>query len=125
MKTFVNRIVIALVIAALTGVLAFAKAKKESVTFPNNVTINGTLVKRGTYEAEFNEQTNELSILKGSKVVAKTSARLEKRDSKAKDTQISWASNQDNTQKLLSITFGGSDQNIVVAEPAGQAPANQ
>jgi hypothetical protein len=65
-------------IAALTGVVALAKSTEREVTFTKNLTVNGTLVKKGTYKVEFNEETNELTIKKGKKVVATAQARLEK-----------------------------------------------
>jgi hypothetical protein len=43
-------------IAALTGVVALAKSTEREVTFTKNLTVNGTLVKKGTYKVEFNEE---------------------------------------------------------------------
>ena len=78
MKSIVNRMVGFVLIAALTGVVALAKNTEREVTFTKSLTVNGTLVKKGTYKVEFNEETNELTIKKGKKVVATASARLEK-----------------------------------------------
>src|SRR5687768_10293981 len=78
MKRIVNRMVGFVLIAALTGVVALAKSTEREVTFTKSVTVNGTLVKKGTYKVEFNEETNELTIKKGKKVVATAQARLEK-----------------------------------------------
>ena len=78
MKSIVNRMVGFVLIAALTGVVALAKSTEREVTFTKSLTVNGTLVKKGTYKVEFNEETNELTIKKGKKVVATAQARLEK-----------------------------------------------
>lgn len=78
MKSIVNRVLVLLVTVSLTGVLALAKAIEREVTFVQSVTVNGTLVKKGTYKVEFNEETGELTIRKGKKVVATAQARLEK-----------------------------------------------
>ena len=78
MKRIVNRMVGFVLIAALTGVVALAKGTEREVTFTKDVTVNGTLVKKGIYKVAFNEETNELSIKKGKKVVATAQARLEK-----------------------------------------------
>lgn len=123
MKSFVNRITIALVIFALASVAAFAKTKRETVTFPTNIKVNGTLVKQGTYDLKFDEATNELSILKGSKVIAKTSTRTEK-GAKAKSTQFSSMGSGDERQ-LLSVTFGGSDQKVIVSGSEAASNNNQ
>ena len=37
----------------------------------------GTLLKKGTYKVAFNDETNELTISRGSKVLVKTTAKLE------------------------------------------------
>ena len=120
MKSFVNRITIALVIVALSSVAAFAKTKRASVTFPNNIKVNGTLVKQGTYDLKFDEEANELSILKSGKVSAKTNTRTEK-GAKADGVQFSSIGSGDERQ-LLSVTFSGSDQKLVVS--GGQAASN-
>jgi hypothetical protein len=77
MKNMVNRIVVLLVITVLTGVAALAKTTEKKVTFRDSVTVNGTLVKKGTYKVAFNDETGELTIKKGGEVVATASARLE------------------------------------------------
>jgi hypothetical protein len=120
MKSFVSRIVLALVVGAMASVLAVGGNKRDTVTFPDDVKVNGTLVKSGTYEILFNEKTNELEIRKGSKVVAKTMARLEKRDGKARDTQVRTASGSGGVD-LISVTFSGSDQNVVVSAASAQS----
>ncbi|HKY30297.1 MAG TPA: hypothetical protein VJM12_20365 [Pyrinomonadaceae bacterium] len=120
MKSFVNRITIALVIVALSSVAAFAKTKRATITFPNNIKVNGTLVKQGTYDVKFDEAANELSILKGGKVIAKANTRAEK-GMKADSLQFSSTGSGDERQ-LLSVTFSGSDQKLVVS--GGEAASN-
>jgi hypothetical protein len=119
MMFFVNRIVLALVIGAMAGSLALGKNKRESITFPDSVKINGTLVKSGTYEVSFDEKTNELSIMKSGKVVAKTAGTLEKRAEKARRTEYRTASGSEGTQ-LTRVAFSGSDQDIVVSGSAAK-----
>lgn len=77
MKSIVHRIVVLLVIGTLSGVLALGKTTEKEVTFIQNVSVNGTEVKKGTYKVTFNDETGELTIKKGKKVVATTQARLE------------------------------------------------
>jgi hypothetical protein len=124
MKSWANRILVALLIAVMTGVVAFAKSKKETVTFRTNLKVNGTLVKKGTYDVSFDEQTAELAILKNGKPIAKVAARVEKRERKAKSLEIRSIGSGDDTQ-LVALTFGGSDQSIVVNQSGGQTTGNQ
>ena len=85
--------------------------------------MNGTLVKKGKYEVVFDDQSGELSIFKGTKLIAKTSAKLEKRDQKARGTQVSTIL-EGMDQKLVSITFNGSNENMVVGQAGMQAGGN-
>jgi len=110
---------IALIVCALAAVTAFAdKTKKEHVTLVSDVMVNGTLVKAGEYDVRFNEETGELAILKDGKVKAKTSARLEVRNEKAKNTSIRTRT-VGNMSELISITFGGSTQDVVLSASGG------
>ena len=78
MKSNLNRIVVLLVITALAGVAALAKTTERKVTFRESVNVNGTVVKKGTYKVTLDDETGELTIRKGDKVVATAQARLEK-----------------------------------------------
>jgi Protein of unknown function (DUF2911) len=121
---FFNRLFVVLVISAMTGVVALAEGKSKSVTFTENVTVNGTLVKRGTYKVTFDEQSNEMTIERNGKTVAKAAARTEKRDQKVERTQVNTRKNN-NVVELSSITFGGDNQSIVVGSGGGQAAGAQ
>src|SRR5215210_5222300 len=114
MKSFINRLVVALVVLSMTSLAVLADGKSKSVTFNDDVTINGTLVKSGTYKVVFDEQSGELSIERYNKTIAKTSARTEKRDKKAERTEVNTRRNN-KTVELSSITFSGDDQSIIVS----------
>ena len=113
MKSIVNRIVVVVMVGALTCVAAFAKTHKHRVTFENDIKVNGTVVKKGSYEVKFDDETGQLSIAKNGKVVAQAMARLEPRAKKANDFQLR-SVNSDNEQRLTGVTFGGSDKDIVI-----------
>src|SRR5882762_2856060 len=115
MKSLTRYLFSGLLVLALTGVAALAKTKKESVTFVSDVTVNGTVVKAGTYDLRLDGQTGSLEILKGSRVVATAPTHVEKRDSKARSTEIHTISNG-NTDQLVSVAFSGKDENIVVGQ---------
>ena len=114
MKSMVNRIVVVVMIGALTCVAAFAKTQKHKITFENDTKVNGTLVKKGTYEVKFDDASNQLSIVKNGKVVAQAMAKLEPREKKAGDFQVRSSGSGDDAQ-LVGVTFGGSTQDVVIA----------
>ena len=114
MKSIVNKMVAVLMVGALTSVVAFAKVQKQRVTFENDIKVNGTLVKKGTYEVKFDDQTGQLAIIKNGKVVAEANAKLEQRAKKASDFQVRSTVNGNETQ-LTGVTFGGSDKDVMIA----------
>ena len=117
MKRFMKASFVALVISALAAISAMAgdkgKVEKKTVTFPEDVMVNGTLVKAGDYEVKFDESTGELSILKNGKVKAKTTAHYEARTDKARSTALRTIEAGGNVE-LKGVTFGGSDQDVIV-----------
>jgi hypothetical protein len=121
MKRFMNGFLLALIIGALASIGAFAgdkgKAEKKMVTFPEDITVNGTLVKAGDYEVKYDESTGELSILKNGKVKAKTAAHVEARADKAKNTSLRTREQAGSTE-LIGVTFGGSNQDVVIGSSA-------
>jgi len=114
MKSIVNRMVVVLMVAALTSLVAFAKVRKQTVTFDTDIKVNDTLVKKGTYQVKFDDETGQLSILQNGKVVAQAMARLEDRVKKANDFVLRSQVNGDETQ-LTGVTFDGSDKNVVIS----------
>lgn len=90
------------------------------MTFAVDTKVDETLVKRGTYEVVFNEESGELSILKGRKLVAKASGRLEMREGKVKGTEFLTVMDGNETA-FVSISFGSSDQKVVLNRAGMQA----
>src|SRR5918998_4104330 len=113
MKSIMNRMLVVLMVTALTSVVALAKVHKHKVTFEEDIKVNGTVVKRGTYEVKFDDETGQLSIAKNGKVVAQAMAKLEPRSKKADDFQLR-STNKGDEQQLTGVTFGGSDKDIVI-----------
>lgn len=113
MKFLVNRIVLTLVIGAMAVTMAFGKTRRDTVTFTENVKLNSTLLKSGTYDVAFNEETNELAIIKNGKVVAKTAAKAEPRTGKASQTEVKTVTTNSGVE-LIGVAFGGTDKNIMV-----------
>lgn len=118
MKRFMKTFFAVLIVGALASISALAagdkgKVDKKMITLVDEVMVNGTLVKPGDYEVKFDEGTNELSILKNGKVVAKTPAHVEARSEKAKNTALR-TMDKNGSPELIGVTFGGSDRDVVV-----------
>ena len=113
MKSIVNRIVVVIMVGALASVAAFAKTHKHRVTFENDIKVNGTLVKKGSYDVKFDDASGQLSIIKNGKTVAQTMAKLEERAKKANGFQLRSVGTGDETE-LTGLTFGGSDKDVVI-----------
>ena len=114
MKSIVNRVLVVMLVGALTGVVALAKVHKEKVTFENDIKVNGTLLKKGTYDVKFDDATGQLSFTKQGKVIAEAMTRTEQRAKKAVDFQVR-STTSGNEMQLVGVTFGGSDKDIVIA----------
>ena len=117
LKRFMQGIFAALAISALISISAFAgekgKTEKKHVTLTEDVTVNGTVLKAGDYDVKFDEGTGELSILKDGKVKAKVAAHLQARSTEAKDTSLRTV-DKGGVIELTGVTFGGSNQDVVV-----------
>src|ERR671915_83687 len=110
MKTYLFRSFVAVIVLALATVTAFAdKVKKVQLTLADDVMVSGTLVKAGTYDFRFTEDTGELAILKNGKVKAKTTARVEQRNDKARDTTV-LLRGAGKVSELTGLRFGGSKE---------------
>jgi hypothetical protein len=127
MKVFLKNTFVALLICALASIAvvttAKEKVKAETVTFTEDTMVNGTLVKAGEYQIKFNEQTGELSILKDGKVKAKTTAQLQSRSDKAKNTAVRTL-DKGGIAELIGFSFGGSKQDLVVGAGSGAVSGN-
>jgi hypothetical protein len=116
MKYFVRNFFAGLMILALASAVTFAKVKRSSITFTGDTMVNGTLVKAGDYNLKFDEKTNELSILKGGKVMVTTTTTMRERTDKAADTQYDIKDNV-----LVSVAFSGERQDLVINQQGSQS----
>ena len=123
MKSIVNRIVVVVMVGALTSVAAFAKTHKHVVTFENDIKVNGTLVKKGTYEVKFDDESGQLSINKNGKTVAQTMAKVEDRAKKANGFQLRSAGSGEEAE-LIGLTFSGSDKDVVITNGGATTTGN-
>jgi hypothetical protein len=126
MIRLVNRLVVVVLIGAIASGVAWAKVIKKEVTFAQPVLVNGTFVKSGTYDAVFDDQTNELSIVKDRKVVAQAPARLEKRNEGERYVYVTRKEEGDSTNAiLLSVTFKGGNRATIVNSGEANATGAQ
>jgi len=114
---------VVLMVCALTSVVALAKTQKQKVTFEDDIKVNGTLVKKGTYDVKFDEETGQLSLSKSGKVVAQAMARTEQRSKKANDFQFR-SSQANGATQLVSVTFGGSDKDVLINNNGASTSGN-
>ena len=93
--------------------MIFAKGQTEKITLPENLKVNGTVVKKGVYDLKYDDQTGELSIMKGGKVIAKASTTSAKRENKARRLELKSLGTGDEAE-LISVVFSGMDHDIVI-----------
>ena len=113
MKSLIKQASISLVILSLAAVSVVAKTRKESISFTSNTTVNGTLVKKGTYQLKFDDEKGELAVIKDGKVVAQATTTTAKRDAKAQEFELQ-LSGLGAEKKLIGVAFAGENQNIVI-----------
>jgi hypothetical protein len=121
MRKFLKRTTLALLACAMTGAIALAaEVKTKEVRLPQDMMINGTLLKQGAYKMKFDEQTGELSFIKNKAIVAKTTARLEQRERRASDMEFGLDLQSDSSKVLRSITFAGDKQKLVIVDDSNK-----
>ena len=123
MKSIINGVLVLALLVTLASTAAFGKARKTNITLGSDTKVNDTLVKKGNYEAVYDDQSGELSIFKGTKLIVKTAARLAKRDQKARSTEVQTVLDGMD-QKLIGIAFSGSFENLIVGQGGMQAGGN-
>ena len=115
MKIKATIIAAALILCATAGTMALAKNKIHTINFDQNVTVNGTVVKKGEYQAKFNEQTGEFTLMEGKHVVATATAKEEMLNRKASGTTFD-LKGADGPAALTKITFGGERYALLIGD---------
>ena len=123
MKSVISKVLAVLMVGALTGVVALAKVQKAKATFDSDIKVNGTVVKKGSYDVKFDDETGQLSIIKNGKTVAQSMARLEARSKKADRFQVRATTNGGETQ-LAGVTFGGQDKDVILSNSGAATTGN-
>ncbi len=120
MKKLPIRIALMLALCATSGSIASAKVKSRSLTFGTDFWVGNTLVKKGTYKIAFDDQTNEISILDKTTVVAKVPAQVKKREGNNRAWDVALVTVGDRTT-LVRLAFPEASQTLVLNEGAGLA----
>ena len=110
------------VMTAATG-LANGKDREKEVRYTEDVMLNGTLLKAGTYMVKFDAKTNEVTFRRDGKVVAKTKAAVQVNENKAPYNSTSFV-NTDKGKMISSLTFSGDRRTLLLNE-TGTAPAGE
>ncbi len=123
MKFIGYRVMIAVVIVTLAGVVTFGKTKEVTVTLNSDTNLGGTVISKGTYTVVYDDQTSELSIVKGKELIAKTKVRVEIRERKAGAFELRTSTNEAGVE-LEGIAFSGSRENLIVEHNGMQTGGN-
>jgi len=115
MKKIASIIMILVATFVFSNSLAFAGDNGKKVEITRDVIVNGTEVKKGKYTVKFDEQTNEVSIWQGDKLVAKANARKGQRKTKAVTTEI-MVVKRDNNNMLKGIILAGEEETILLSD---------
>jgi hypothetical protein len=117
MKHNFNRAAMLLVVSVMTSITALAVTTNRQVTFNRDVTVNGAPVKAGTYKATFDDQTGEFKLLRGKKVVANATARLEKVTGPFRGAYSLTADGE--IYALVSMSMNSTDRAVIVNDGVG------
>ncbi len=119
MKDILNRVVVALLFIIVASAPTFAKVHKSKITLKADTKVGEVVVKKGTYDVRFDDQTNEVSLRKGGKVVATSSAQTEALAKKFPNDAYIVNAETDGA-RLTGIIFRDTSQTVVL-RPGTQA----
>jgi len=105
-------------VALLLATSAFAASNKGSMRLLDSVTVSGKQLQPGEYSVKWDGTGPdvELNILRGSKVVATTPARLIDLSQKPNSDAAVIKSNDDGSRSLYEIHFGGKKYALAIGQ---------
>lgn len=113
-KILMTLVAMALVTTGLT--MVEAKDRSKTITFINDVMVNGTLVGKGTYDIRFDSETNEVVVISKGRQIATTRVEVRLTDRKNLHNSAGYVE-RDNTRVLTTLSFEG-DKRILLVNPA-------
>jgi hypothetical protein len=116
MKKITTRIATVLLLGLVCVAPAFAKVKSRTITVGQDFAVGATVVKAGTYNFNFDDQKNELTVIdrKTKEVIARSEARSEARTDGQMTMQLQFVDGS-SSKTLASISFAGEKQSYVLA----------
>lgn len=108
-----------IILCALPNTAAMAAVKSKHVTFNEDLTVGGTVVKKGDYKVTFDDQTRQLLISSGRRVVARAAASLEEPGAKEHFVYTARQGDGGQPESLVSVNMGGELAVISLDNPAG------
>ncbi len=107
----------------LLATSVFAASNKGSLETLSSITVNGTTLPAGSYQLKWEGTGSnvQLNILKGSKVVATTPARLVDLQQSPNQDQAVMKNNGDGSKSLSEVRFGGKKYALQVGGEANSA----
>ena len=119
-KMLMTLMAVALMTAGLT--MVEARDRSKTITFLNDVTVNGTLIQKGTYDVRFDSESNEVTISRNGRPVASTKVDIKLTDRKNPHNSAAYVE-RDNMRVLTSITFEGDKRVLLVNSASGSQNA--
>jgi hypothetical protein len=113
MKKIFNLVMVLVASVIFFNGLAYADGKGKKVEISQDVVVNGVEVKKGKYEVKFNDETREMSIWQGDKMIAKADARKGLLKNKAVSTKL-MTSKQNQNSLLRGIILEGEQETILL-----------
>jgi hypothetical protein len=113
-------------LALVLATSAFA-GNKGSLKVQEPITVSGQQVPAGDYKVSWEGTGSnvEVSILQGSKVVAKTSGRIVEMNQSSQYDSAVVRKNSDGTRALSEIRFSGKKQALAIGEAAAKMDAQE
>jgi hypothetical protein len=108
----------ALALCALWVGNTSAKVKTKKLTFGSDFWVGETLVKSGTYDVSYDDKSGEVSINEKKSMIAKTSARAEKREHVRSSWDVALVKKGDG-MALVAIAFPDDSRTLVFGDAAG------
>lgn len=93
--------------------LTEAKDRKKTITFSEDVMLNETVIKKGTYELKFDSQTSKVLVLKDGDEMASAKVHVETGQRKALHNSATFKTT-DKGKVITGITFAGDKRILVI-----------
>ena len=119
-KMLITLMAVALLTTGLT--MADARDRSKTITFINDVMVNGTLIGKGTYDIRFDSETNEVAVISKGRQIATAKVEVKVTDRKNLHNSAGYVE-RDNTRVLTTLSFEGDKRILLVSPTSGNQNA--